>query len=37
MKTFYNVTAETGGKVVRFVASDSDAVDADQPLVELET
>ena len=37
MKMFYDVTAETRGKVVRFLASDSDAVDADQPLVELET
>jgi biotin carboxyl carrier protein len=37
MKTFYEVTAETGGKVVRFLVGDSDAVDADQPLVELET
>ena len=36
MKTFNPVVAEVGGKVVRFVVENEDAVMAGQPLVELD-
>lgn len=36
MKTFYEVKAEETGKVVRFLVQDQDAVDAGQPLVEVD-
>ena len=36
MKTFYEVKAEAEGKVARFFVEDEDAVQAGQPLAELE-
>ena len=37
MKSFNEVKADTGGKVVRFLAENEDAVMAGQPLVEVES
>ena len=36
MKTFYEVKAEENGRVVRFLVENEDAVQAGQPLVELD-
>jgi len=36
MKTFYEVKAEVSGKIVRYLAENEDAVQAGQPLVEIE-
>jgi acetyl-CoA carboxylase biotin carboxyl carrier protein len=36
MKTFYEVKAEVAGKIVRYLAENEDAVQAGQPLVEIE-
>jgi biotin carboxyl carrier protein len=36
MKTFTPVVAETGGKLLRFLLEDEDAVMAGQPLYEIE-
>jgi biotin carboxyl carrier protein len=36
MKTFYEVKAESGGKIAKFLAENEDPVQAGQPLVELD-
>lgn len=36
MKTFFEVKADAGGKVVKFLVANEDAVQAGQPLVELD-
>lgn len=36
MKTFYEVKADSEGKVVKFLAENEDPVQAGQPLVELD-
>jgi acetyl-CoA carboxylase biotin carboxyl carrier protein len=36
MKTFYEVKSDADGKVVRFLAENEEAVQAGQPLVEIE-
>jgi biotin carboxyl carrier protein len=36
MKTFYEVKSDADGKVVRFLAENEDAVQAGQPLAEIE-
>ena len=37
MKTFFEVKADAGGRVTRFLAENEDAVQAGQPLVELDS
>ena len=37
MKTFYEVKAEIGGHIVKFLVEDNAAVEAGQPLVEMAT
>jgi biotin carboxyl carrier protein len=37
MKTFFEVKADAGGKVIKFLAENEDAVQAGQPLVELDS
>jgi acetyl-CoA carboxylase biotin carboxyl carrier protein len=36
MKTFYEVKSDAGGKVVKFLVDNEEAVQAGQPLVEIE-
>jgi acetyl-CoA carboxylase biotin carboxyl carrier protein len=36
MKTFYEVKSEAAGKVLRFLVENEEAVQAGQPLVEIE-
>jgi biotin carboxyl carrier protein len=37
MKTFYEIKAEVGGTIAKFLVEDDGAVQAGQPLVELTT
>ncbi len=37
MKTFFEVKADAGGRVIKFLAENEDAVQAGQPLVELDS
>jgi len=36
MKTFYEVKAEAAGKIVRFLAENEDAIQAGQPIADIE-
>lgn len=36
MKSFFPVEVEAGGKLLKFLAEDGDAVDADDPIAEIE-
>jgi biotin carboxyl carrier protein len=36
MKTFYEVKAEASGKIVRFLAENEDAIQAGQPIADIE-